>query len=43
MDTCNATEGHLVIFDKTKDKTWEEKIYHRQETFNGKNINLWGM
>ena len=43
MDTCNATEGHLVIFDQTKTKTWDEKIYHRQENFAGKLINIWGM
>jgi hypothetical protein len=43
MDTCNATEGHLVIFDQSKTKTWDEKIYHRQENFAGKLINIWGM
>jgi hypothetical protein len=42
MDTCNATEGHLIIFDG-RDKTWDEKIYHRVEIFNGKTINIWGM
>ena len=43
MDTCNATEGHLVIFNRSKSKSWDEKIYHRQETFTGKVINIWGM
>ena len=43
MDTCNATEGHLVIFDRPKSKSWDEKIYHRQESFAGKTINIWGM
>lgn len=26
MDTCNATEGHLLIFDRDPAKTWDEKI-----------------
>ncbi|MCF7899306.1 AAA-like domain-containing protein [Candidatus Babeliales bacterium] len=42
MDTSNATEGHLVIFDK-REKSWDEKIYNRQETFNNKTIIVWGM
>ncbi|MCF7799878.1 AAA-like domain-containing protein [Candidatus Babeliales bacterium] len=42
MDTSNATEGHLVIFDK-KDKSWEEKIYNKQEIFGKKTINIWGL
>ena len=43
MDMCNATEGYLVIFNQSKSKSWNEKIYHRQETFTGKVINIWGM
>ena len=43
MDTNNATEGHLVIFDRKPDKSWDEKIYHRQEQVGDKKINVWGM
>ena len=43
MDINNATEGHLVIFDRTKDKTWDEKIYTRPEVAQGKTITVWGM
>ena len=43
MDTANATEGHLVIFDRSSDKSWEEKIYQRQETIGNKIITVWGM
>jgi hypothetical protein len=42
MDTAGATEGHLIIFDK-RDKTWEEKIYTRQETVGNHSITVWGM
>src|SRR5258708_18518519 len=43
MDTNAATEGHLVIFDRTPNLSWDEKIYHRTEHLNHKIINVWGM
>ena len=41
MDRSQATEGHLVIFDRDPRKTWEEKISHNQEQFQGKTIEVW--
>ena len=41
MDRSHATEGHLVIFDRDPRKTWEEKISHNQEQFQGKTIEVW--
>ncbi|GAB6161030.1 hypothetical protein JCM12298_01890 [Desulfothermus naphthae] len=43
MDRCGADEGHLVIFDKRKDVSWEEKIFERREKYRGKEIWVWGM
>lgn len=43
MDVVNATEGHLVIFDPNTQKTWDEKMYHKQEVCAGKTIDVWGM
>ncbi len=43
MDKSNATEGHIIMFDSNPKKTWDEKIYNRIETFNGKKITVWGM
>jgi len=43
MDRCNASRGHLVIFDRGTDKTWEEKIFKRAEEYQGKQIMVWGM
>jgi hypothetical protein len=43
MDLCGAEEGHLVIFDRNANKTWEEKIFHRTETCDGRAIQIWGM
>jgi hypothetical protein len=42
MDTSNATEGHLIIFNK-ENKNWEEKIYNRQEHVGNNVITVWGM
>ena len=43
MDHCGATEGHLVIFDRGREKSWEEKIFRKEETYKGKTIGIWGM
>ncbi len=43
MMTKNATEGHLVIFDKTKDKSWDQKIYQKIEKVGALTIYVWGM
>lgn len=43
MDTMNATEGHLVIFDTDTNKTWDEKIFQRNEIVGNKTIHVWGM
>ncbi|KAB2921611.1 MAG: hypothetical protein F9K25_20240 [Candidatus Contendobacter sp.] len=33
--------GHLAIFDHS-DRTWEEKIYRREEAYRGRRIIVWG-
>ena len=43
MDKCAAVEGHLIIFDRDKNKNWDEKIFKREEKFYGKKILIWGM
>ena len=39
----NNREGWMSIFDKSKTKTWDEKIYTRDETFDGKTIHVLGL
>jgi|LGOV01.1.fsa_nt_gb hypothetical protein len=43
MERCGTDEGHLVIFDRRKGKTWDEKIFQREEDFRGRKIKVWGM
>ena len=43
MDRCGTAEGHLVIFDRDPNRTWEEKLFRREGTYQGKNIQIWGM
>ena len=42
MGTAGAAEGHLVIFDKSDSRGWDEKIFHRTEAQDGKTIEVWG-
>jgi hypothetical protein len=43
MDTNNATEGHLVIFNRAKDISWDEKIFTQTHTVGKYTITVWGM
>ncbi len=43
MDTCGADEGHLVIFDRDENKSWQEKIFVREACYEGHLIKVWGM
>ncbi len=42
MDLCATAEGHLVVFDRTVGKSWDEKIFREQGTGEA-NITVWGM
>ena len=44
VDRCAAASGHLVIFDRTEGKRWEDKIFRREEhADDGRAITVWGM
>ena len=36
-------EGHLIIFDRSNTKTWDDRIWHQPHTREGKAIMAWGM
>ena len=43
MDRSAAAEGHLVIFDRNEDRTWDEKVYRREEAEGSARVTVWGM
>ena len=43
MDVSQAKEGHLLIFDRDPHLSWEAKLYRRQESFKGYQIDVWGL
>ncbi len=43
MQKCKAEEGHLVIFDRDAQKSWDEKIFKRELEIKGQKIMIWGM
>jgi len=43
MDRCSTPDGHLVIFDQDQGKAWAEKIFRREEMYQGQTIVVWGM
>ena len=44
MDTVGSVdEGHLIIFDRDGQKSWDERIWHRSYEHDGRAIVVWGM
>ena len=43
MDRCGIESGHLVIFDRDAEKSWNEKIYNFSRSFRGVSIAVWGV
>ncbi|MDE0039569.1 MAG: ATP-binding protein, partial [Gammaproteobacteria bacterium] len=42
MDRCRGESGHLVIFDRDESKPWEEKLYRREQSHDGRPVTVWG-
>ncbi len=42
MDKCRGESGHLVVFDRDESKPWEEKLYRREESLDGRPVTVWG-
>jgi len=42
MDTLGCSKGWLVIFDRDREKSWDEKIYQKAETVGGKTVHVFG-
>ena len=43
MDRCGAEAGHLVVFDRSDERSWDEKIFRDARTAeNGAEIAVWG-
>ena len=42
MDRCRGESGHLVVFDRDASKPWEEKLYRREESLDGRPVTVWG-
>ena len=43
MDRCAGEAGHLVIFDRSPGKSWEEKVFRREGLGDAGTVTVWGM
>ena len=43
MDRCGAESGHLIVFDRSPERSWEEKVFRRAPAATGAPITVWGM
>ena len=42
-DRCGAEAGHLIVFDRTPDRSWADKIFRREPSGDGVPVTVWGM
>jgi len=42
MDKCGVNEGSMIIFDKNQGKSWEERVFVKEEQQDGKKITIFG-
>ena len=45
LDRCAAEAGHLIVFDRAPDRTWEDKIFRREvpDDAGRAPVTVWGM
>ena len=43
MDRCAAESGHLLVFDQRPGRSWEERIFRREEHSGRTPVSVWGM
>ena len=43
MERCAADEGHLIVFDRTPGKSWDDKVFRREEVTGREPMTVWGM
>ena len=43
MDRCGAEAGHLIVFDRTPERPWADKIFRRALAEAGVPVTVWGM
>ena len=45
MDRCGAEAGHLIVFDRSPERSWEEKIFRREAPPGAgvAMVTVWGM
>ena len=45
MDRCGAEAGHLIVFDRSPERSWEEKIFRRDAPSGAgaARVTVWGM
>lgn len=43
MDRCGTAEGHLVIFDRNPNRSWEERIFQERRMSGDSAVRVWGM
>ena len=41
MGRCGTAEGHLIVFESDQSKTWDERLFRREESKDGSPVVVW--
>ena len=42
-DKCRPEEAHLIIVDPSEKQSWDEKVFVKERSVDGRSITVWGM
>ncbi len=43
MERCGTDCGHLVIFDRSEERSWDEKVFRCEASVGTRQVTVWGM
>ncbi len=43
MERSGTETGHLVVFDRRRERSWDEKVFRREEAHGRRQVVVWGM
>ncbi len=43
MERCGGATGHLVVFDRAAERSWDEKLFRREASAGSRKVTVWGM
>ncbi len=43
MDRCGAESGHSAVFDRRENRSWDDRVFRREEMTGNRAVTVWDM